>query len=874
MPALIPIIAAVAGAAASYGTLVVAGVALKTAFGLAGMLLVSSIVGAVVATAVGYGLNAAFGVGKAPKSSVAAGQERKQTIRSSIAPRQMVYGTARVSGPIVYASSSGDQKQYLHLVVPVAGHRVLRHIALWINDKRIPIADIGEAGDNGNGFVKVAPYYSPYVAWPYTPERAFVRLRFFNGSQTAASSELIAETNDGWSSAHVLRGTAYMYLRLQFDRDVFGNGPGAISVEVEGSDTILDPRTNTSGWTNNPALCILDYLRSADGMACSADEIDTASFIAAANICDEAVIIDATGTTQKRYELDGTFSLDEKPLEIIDKMLTSCAGTLVYVAGKYRLHAGAYSAATDTLTTDDLAGPIELVTKPPRRELFNTVRGTFISSARNWQATEFPPYAEAALVTADGETITTDVEWPFTIDEIRAQRLAKLTLRRAREALTVRVAVKYSGLRYSVWQMLNVTLSHFGWTNKPFRIVSWTFDPASGIVNLTLREESSTSYEWQFGNASPSPLAPDTDLVNPFTIPAPAGIETTEELYATRDGAGVRTRIQLIWGASPSAFVRRYEVQAKTAASSDWLDVGGGIENKHEIEDVAADTYDFRVRAVGYVANSPWISVRRFVGALAAMPPADVTGLAIQSVGGLAFLRWDRHPDLDVRVGGRFEIRHTPLTASPLWSDATTIADSVTGEATFALVPMLAGTYLIKAVDAGHVYAAGATSILARSATALTFSNLSTATEHTAFSGTKTNTVVAASRLKLATGASVGSYAFAAGIDLSTVKNVRLSRRILAAVINESALWDSRTDLIDEWLGIDDIVVGGQADAWVEMRQTDDNPAGSPTWSSWARLEASEFRARAFEFRAQLRRFDATYNIEIAELSATADEVA
>jgi hypothetical protein len=128
--------------------------------------------------------------------------------------------------------------------------------------------------------------------------------------------------------------------------------------------------------------------------------------------------------------------------------------------------------------------------------------------------------------------------------------------------------------------------------------------------------------------------------------------------------------------------------------------------------------------------------------------------------------------------------------------------------------------------------------------------------------------------LKLATGASVGSYTFAAGIDLSTVKNVRLSRRILAAVINESALWDSRTDLIDDWLSIDDIVVGGEADAWVEVRQTDDDPAGTPTWSSWSRLDASEFRARAFQFRAQLRRYDATYNIEIAELSATADEVA
>jgi hypothetical protein len=878
MPFLIPIAAAIAGAVATGAAATFLGGVLTSTFLTT---VISSLVGAVVAGVVGYGLNAVLG--NKPKALSAKAQDRKQTIRSSIEPRNIVYGTARVSGPIVYATSTGSKKEFLHFVVPVAAHRVTAPLALWINDERIPWNEINEAGfvmreryatPEGTGITGLANQL--INAGTENVRRSLIRIRFFNGSQTTAASELVAEAGGAWTSAHILRETAYMYLRLEYNRDVFANGPGAISIELQGHSQISDPRNNSTGYSNNPALCILHYLQSADGLACSADEIDLASFITAANICDESVTI--SGGTQTRYTLDGTFSLGDTPLDTIDDMLTSCAGTLVYIAGKYRLHVGAYDAPTDTLTESDLAGPIELVTKPPRRELFNTVRGTFISPARNWQATEFPVYSESAIVAADGEVIERDVEWPFTTDPTRAQRLAKLTLRRAREALTVSCPVKYSGIRYCVWQTINVTMADFGWTNKPFRIAAWTFSPESGIVNLTLREESANSYAWQFGDAAPLPLAPDTDLVDPMIVPPPAGIGGTEELYVTRDGAGVRTRVVLNWGASPFAFVSGYEVQFRpftTAMNAEWIDGGGSETTRHEIDDLAPGAYEFRVRAATLLARSQWSSVALSVGALAAIPPVAVTGLTIQAIGGTAFLRWDRHPDLDVRVGGRFEIRHTPdATGSANWGFATTLGDAIPGDSTFALLPLKAGTYFIKPVDAGGIYANATAAVTALQATALEFANVTTVTEHSAFSGAKTNTTVASSKLKLSTGQAVGSYAFASGIDLTTVRSVRITSRILAEVVDEGALWDARTDLMDAWSTVDGVVIGGEADAWVEARQTDDDPSGSPTWRPWMRMDASEFRARAFQFRAQLRRYNVTYNIEIAELSVSADEVA
>ena len=55
---------------------------------------------------------------------------------------------------------------------------------------------------------------------------------------------------------------------------------------------------------------------------------------------------------------------------------------------------------------------------------------------------------------------------------------------------------------------------------------------------------------------------------------------------------------------------------------------------------------------------------------------------------------------------------------------------------------------------------------------------------------------------------------------------------------------------------------------------TSDNPAGSPTWSAWNRLDSAEFNARAFQFEAILTSADPAYNIQISELSVTADQVA
>jgi len=51
-------------------------------------------------------------------------------------------------------------------------------------------------------------------------------------------------------------------------------------------------------------------------------------------------------------------------------------------------------------------------------------------------------------------------------------------------------------------------------------------------------------------------------------------------------------------------------------------------------------------------------------------------------------------------------------------------------------------------------------------------------------------------------------------------------------------------------------------------------PGIKPTWSAWELLNVNEYNKRAFQFKALLSVNDSAYNIEISELSVTAQEIA
>ncbi|MFD2101870.1 phage tail protein [Tabrizicola soli] len=277
-----------------------------------------------------------------------------------------------------------------------------------------------------------------------------------------------------WTAAHRLAGAA-LYLRLTYDPDAFPGGIPNITVDIEGKDDVLDPRSGTRGYSENPALCLADYLaHPAYGLGAgigAADGVERASLIEAANICDEIVHL-ASGGVERRYSCNGVVSLAETPKTIIEGLLSAMAGRVAVQGGSWRIHAGAYRLPEVTLGADDVrAGGLVLATRVSQSENFNAVRGQFVSPENDWQPDDFPAYASEAYLAEDGgERKWRDISLPFTISAATAQRLAKIELERARRQMTVKLAGKLAAWRAGVGETVMLSYARWGFAAKPFEV--------------------------------------------------------------------------------------------------------------------------------------------------------------------------------------------------------------------------------------------------------------------------------------------------------------------------------------------------------------------------------------------------------------------
>lgn len=805
-------------------------------------------------------------------------RSRTLSARVPVSPRELVYGATRKGGVIVFLHSTGDRSQHLHIVVVVAAHQIQSIGTIYFDG--VPAVD-----GSGNALGRWAGFVD-------TVEKAL-------GTQTANPfPALSAQTGGLWTSAHILRGCAAISMRLTFDPDAFPTGIPAISFDIQGKNDILDPRTATRGYSTNAALCVADYMSLTTygiGAQIGSDTgIDSLSLIAAANICDESVAI--IGGTESRYTCNGVISLSASPRTIIQSMLTAMAGQVVYRGGRWYVLAGAYRAPSVAFTPSDFdEKSFSLQSRISMRQNFNGVRGQFISPVNDWQTDDFPAYQSATYVAEDaGEERWLDISLPFTTSAAMAQRLAKIALEKNRRQMTVSFSGKLPLYRATAGDTANFNFPAWGIVDKPFDVQSVQFsgDGADGArLQVVLRETSPLVYSWEASEEQIYGAAPRTTLPSAFDIAPPINLQIGEELYVSSNNLGVRTRALLTWGPSPSINAVEYQAEIRPVGASDWQQVAVTPGLFAQIDDIAAGAYDFRVRArSGLGVTSAFITTRRIIVGLTADPVA-LENVTIQTAGGLAILKWQQSPDLDVRFGGAVVIRHT--TSVPATWQHSYFMDEVAGASTIAVVPLKPGTYLVRPRDSTGRFGPAAL-LTATGAQALAFAPINSLVADPVFSGTKTGVQIVDGDLTLVAGDNVddwpdvdaienidfpgpvstsGAYQFAAGLDFGTVSLVRIRSEIRFLVSNVLELWDSRLGNIDDWQDIDG-TTGAECDVRIEIRGTNDDPNASPVWGPWARLDSSEIEVRAIQARAILSTQDPAFAPLVDRLRVFADEVA
>lgn len=605
---------------------VIAAVALAIPTGGGSLLAVGLGVSALAATGIVLGLTVAGALLTKPKAPQIPNAQRDRLF-STIdpgTPRKIAYGGPTALGnDIRYEEWSGTNQDYLDRIICVASHEVTSIDEIWIEDR--------QAWTSGGG---VTSTFSGYLTVATRLVGTSANTISINGGAT-------------WGSTCRLTGCAYIHLQFKTtgnsktaESPFASSIPQRVTIVGDGAK-LYDPRLDTTAggsgshrsndqttwaWVstavgNNPALQILHYLlgykiggKLAVGRGIPPARIDMASFIAAANLCEESVALSGGGTEQ-RYKSAGVISESDAPSSVLDVMLASCAGTLRDSNGQLSLSIlhNDLASPVAAFTDDDVLGAFNWQGERGLDESFNQIRGKRTDPSANslYQLVDYPA---VTLTSEDGLERIHTFDLAMVQSASQAQRLAKQELQRAQYQGVFSADYKMTALKASVGDVVTQTFSSRGWSAKLFRITSQTIR-MNGVISLEMREENSAIYAWSAEEtAAVTPAAPS--VYDPLNSPLIQGISA----------AALTIRYPEAFPTDPPIGSLYFDATAKQFRFEGTPLLSGGVAITSEGVAVTdsgwADVQDTAIPAAALTAD--WDSV---TGATKPSDNADVTAL-------------------------------------------------------------------------------------------------------------------------------------------------------------------------------------------------------------------------------------------------------
>jgi len=372
---------------------------------------------------------------------------------------------------------------------------------------------------------------------------------------------------------------------------------------------------------------------------------------------------------------------------------------------------------------------------------------------------------------------------------------------------------------------------------------------------------------------------------------APTNLIATEVLYESN--GQVLAKIILSWRSAERAL--NYEVRYRVNQGN-W--VNHTIRTiDFEIQNSDVGVYEIEITSIGFINSKRSSAASLTFNALGkTAPPETIPDLFIAPIDEhTAELNWPQSVDIDVRIGGKVRIRHTPLVdGTATWGKSNDIVPAVNGSSTRKVVPLLEGTYFIRAVDSLGNESAGVASVvvdLPAPQDLLLVQEYREEDNSPPFNGTGDDLYYNSSELGLSLASdtlvddmatdddwdalglidyiggavSEGTYQFYETLDLGAKYDLGLQRILKTRAYEPGNTWDERLENIDLWDDIDGDDLGA-ANCEVFVRVTDDDPASSPTWKSWQPFVNSTGRGRGFQFKVVATSDNPAQNVVIEEL--------
>ena len=472
---------------------------------------------------------------------------------SNIENIPVIYGERRVGGVRAFVSTKdvpgGDENEYLYIALVLAEGEV--HSITDIELDEFPASDGRFAG--------------------------LVDYNVHLGGDDQTVDSLLQEAPD-WTSNHRLRGVAYIAIRLKYDQDAWQGIP-EITAKVQGKK-VLDFRTGTTTYSNNPALCLYDYLTNTRyGKGLPTHLLDTPRFTTAANECDNYTVTPYSGGTAIRiFQCNYVLDTGDTILDNVKEILSGCRGFLPFIDGRYSLIIDDSSSPSRTFNTDNIIGGIQ-IDSGEKKNTFNRYTVKFANEDINYQ----PDQATYPDVNSTEETDYLEENYDELLQETKeiktitnyyiAREFARILVRRSRNQLRVSFTADSSGLMLIAGDVISITHPTPGWSAKPFQVEEITLN-SDMTANILAVEYDSSIYTYD--ESAQQRTYPDTNLPNVFNVQPPSNLTVTNSTAVSGDGT-VMPSLTVTWTPPNDSFVQYYEFEYKRSAET--LDYGQITDN-------------------------------------------------------------------------------------------------------------------------------------------------------------------------------------------------------------------------------------------------------------------------------------------------------
>jgi hypothetical protein len=533
------------------------------------------------AGSLGAGLSAVFGgfsgilgtvasVGLSYLSSLLTRQKQPKPedvqteIRNATAPRQRHYGRVKTSGTWVFAEGKDGN---FHKVLALGTGLLDAIEEYWVDDRHV--------APDGDGLVPTAP--------------------FDNGLYIHSKQGLPTETHywqltahfPEWNESYRGDGVSSLYiLQLACSDELSERFPRLTDTQyrvVARGSRVYNPSNGLTEWSDNAAAVIRDYMSHADGMhlpwALFNTTQATAGWLAAYNKAEEGVTLatqnsppDSPLLTEKRYRLWGTYTFDERPADVLGRMLACCDARPVPTPdGGLTIEIGDWAEPTVVIDEGCIVGFTDFRRGRDIMATANVISATYLSPDHDYQAQDAERWEDTSDIAERGE-IVTDRAFNMAPSHSQCRRLMKLEAYRANPRWVGTFECNLRGLAAFGKRFVRIQYPLFE-IDEVFEVEDFRFNIGEGNIlrSVTIQVHSmpSSAYSWTASEEEgESPRDDDTTVDR--TIPVPEDVSFTEALVLV---AGQVLSVGVAEFAAPPSAALLMQVQYRKVGDTAWLPI-------------------------------------------------------------------------------------------------------------------------------------------------------------------------------------------------------------------------------------------------------------------------------------------------------------